>query len=91
LVGLKFYNFSFGQTSVIETNEVNAFSPGYSPYGAIADSNALAHVIVNHPHSGKYSQSLNNNRALFRFGIDKGLRDFHCDSLLQQTIARMKY
>jgi hypothetical protein len=85
MVGLKFYDLSFRQPSVVETNEANAFSPGDSPYGTIADANALAHIIVDGVNIRKYSQSLDNNGALFRPRIDEWRSDFHCDSLLQQT------
>ena len=75
---------------MVETNEVNAFSPGYIPYGTIADANALAHIIVDHPNIGKYTESLHNDRPLFRPRIDECLPDFHFDLLLEQMIARMK-
>jgi hypothetical protein len=45
---------------VVETNEFDAFGLGYIPYGTIADANALAHIIVDDPHIGKYTESLNN-------------------------------
>ena len=75
---------------MVETNEFNAFSPGYIPYGTIADAKALAHIIVDDPNVGKYTESLYNDRALFRARIDEWLLDFHCDLLLEQMIARMK-
>ena len=75
---------------MVETNKFNAFSPGYIPYGTIADAKALAHVIVNHAHIGKYTESLHNDRALFRPRIDGWLLDFHFDLLLEQMIAGMK-
>jgi hypothetical protein len=63
---LKLYAFSFRQPSVVETNKFNAFGPGYIPYGTIAEANALAHIIVDDPNVGKYTESLDNDRALFR-------------------------
>jgi hypothetical protein len=75
---------------VVETNEVNALSPGYVPYGTIADANALAHMIVDDPNVGKYTESLDNDRALFRPGIGEWLLDGHWNSLLEQMIAGMK-
>jgi hypothetical protein len=48
---------------VVETNEFNAFSPGYSSYGTIADANALAHIIVDDADVGKYTERLDNDRA----------------------------
>jgi hypothetical protein len=80
----------FWQPSVLETNKFNAFSPGYIPYGTIADANALAHIIVDDPNVGKYTESLHNDRALFRPRIDKRLLVFHFASLVQQMIAGMK-
>jgi hypothetical protein len=59
-------------------------------YGTIADAKALAHVIVNHPHIGKYTESLDNDRALFRPRIDEWRPEFHFDLLLEQMIAGMK-
>src|SRR5258707_14722600 len=87
---LKFYDFSFGQPPVVETNEFNALSLGYIPYGTIADANALAHIVVDDPNVGKYTESLDNDRALFRPRIDEWLLDFHCDLLLEQMITTMK-
>ena len=75
---------------MVETNEFDAFGLGYIPYGTIADANALAHIIVDDPHIGKYTESLNNDRVLFRPRIDECLPDFHFDLLLEQMIARMK-
>jgi hypothetical protein len=71
-------------------NEFNAFSDRYVPYRAIAEANALAHVIVNHPHIRKYTERLDNDHALFRPRIDEWFLDCHCDSLLEQMIGRMK-
>jgi hypothetical protein len=76
---LEVYDSSFGQPSVVETNAFNAFRPGYIPYETIADANALAHIIVDDPNIGKYTESLHNDRALFRPRIDEWLPDFHCD------------
>jgi hypothetical protein len=38
---LPLHRFPFRQPSAVETNKFNAFSPGYSPYGTIADANSL--------------------------------------------------
>jgi hypothetical protein len=72
---------------VVETNEFNAFSLGYIPYGTIADANALAHIIVDDRNVGKYTESLNNDCALLRPRIDEWLLDFHFDLLLEQMMA----
>ena len=72
---------------MVETNEFNAFSPGYIPYGTIADAKALAHIIVDDPNVGKYTESLNKDRALFRPRIVEWLLDFHFDLLLEQMMA----
>jgi hypothetical protein len=79
-----------GKPSVVETNELNAFSLGYIPYETIADANALAHIIVDDPNVGKYTESLDNDRALFRPRIDEWLLDFHLHLLLERMIAGMK-
>jgi hypothetical protein len=72
---------------VVETNEFNAFSPGYIPYGTIADAKALAHIIVDDRNVGKYTESLDKDRALLRPRIDEWLLDFHFDLLLEQMMA----